>query len=231
MRWFVIVMLFKCFGVFSTVVDFEEHLSSRLVVIKILCDSGQEPALCNLWNRITEAKVAHDTALNNWNRLKERLEHRYTTAWDDYMGSLCEGLEDDSESIENEPFIYFCETRAQLAKARETLSEAQTLPERMKVIEGVEGALNRNQEEQNVCIIEERYNIIKKSLTNTICDRRDEFPEAADFCASLVLVRYEERVYQEKRVLLESMDAGRMDYKIRQFCKPDKYQLPPCDKL
>ena len=232
MKGFIIVLSLNFFSFLSVAGDWNERLSSRMMVIKVLCDSGQEPDLCPLWHRMTEAKRVYDTALKEWTRMQERLAHRYTTEWDDYMGSLCiEESEDELESSENDPFVYFCEKRAQLAEARKTLGEAQTLLERMRSTVGVEGALNMEQAEQNMHIIEERYNIIKRSLTNTMCNRLDEFPGAADFCVFLKLVKYEERIYQEKRASLESMDTGRMDYRIRQFCKQNEHKFPPCDKL
>ena len=232
MKGFIIVLSLNFFSSLSIAEEWGERLSSRMMVIKVLCDSGQEPNLCPLWHRMTEAKRVYDTALKEWTRMQERLAHRYTTEWDDYIGSLCiEGSENDPESSEDDPFVYFCEQRAQLAEARKTLGEAQTLLEIVKSTAGVEGALNMEQAEQNVHIIEERYNIIKRSLTNTICNKLDEFPGATDFCLSLKLAKYEEGTYQESRTLLESMDAGRMDYRIRQFCKQNEYKLPPCDKL
>ena len=231
MKVFGIVLLLGFFSSLSMAVSWEGRLSSRMKVIKVLCDSGQEPNLCPLWNRVWEAKEVHDMALENWNRMQKRWEHRYSVEWDDYMGSLCvEEQEDDSEPGENEPFVYFCETRAMLTEARKILKEAQSLLEIVKSTAGVEGALDMEQAKQNMRVTEENYNIIKSALTNTICDSLDEFPEAADFCTFFRLVRYEEGIYQEKRIVLKSMDAGRMDYRIRQFCQ-NKYNLPPCDTL
>ena len=230
MRWFAFIFLLCNFKVFSMEATYEERLSDRMRVIKVLCDSGQEPNLCPLWQRITEAKQTHDTALGEWSGVKERLKHIDLTGWDDYMGSLCEGLEDNPESVEDDPFVSFCDRRAQLIEAKENLNEAKSLLEIMRATAGVEGALDMEQAEHNMRITEENYDIIKGIVTDIICVKTDEFPEAIEFCLFLEEAHAIERNYQERRALLESMNDGRMDYKIRQLCKHNKYHLP-CDKL
>ena len=259
MRWFVFITLLIQFEVFSMEAVYEEQLSFRMKVIKMLCDSSQEPDLCPLWQRMSEARQAHDTALEEWNEIKERLEYVDSARWNIYIGSLCkegleddlesvendpesveddpesvendpESVEDDLESVENDPFVYFCNQRVQLIKARKILSEAQSLLEIVKVTAGVEGALDIKQAEHNMRITEENYNIMKGVLTGIICDKSDEFPEARDFCAFLKEANAVKQNYQEKKVVLKSMNVGRMDYKFRQLCAQNKYHLP-CDEL
>ena len=231
MKWFVFAMLFGSLSVFSMEAAYEEQLSLRMRVIKVLCDSGQEPGLCSLWDRMMRVKEVYGVALKEQNQMKERLEELYSRDWDDYMGSLClEGLEDDPESGEDDSLVYFCERMDQLIEARGILNEARTLVEIVKATAGVEGALDIEQAEYNVRMAEENYNIIKGILTGLVCGKTDEFPEAKGFCLFLEESKRVERNYEEQRELLKSMNVGRMDYKMRRLCQHNKYILP-CDEL
>ena len=230
---YIVVILF---GRFSIAESFDPlsgirqdvaRLEFKIGVIKVFCDTGQEPAFCDVWNVVQGAMENYSLALDKLIELRSSLTlDHFNSVWDGYIEQHCKG---EINQMKEDHTEHLCKWRNKVVQSLESLRAARDALvniedsnqedsdeyEARRIVEHARGDVNT---------AAENFYIIRGIIVEMICEQNTKPPDKVDFCVLFNGLKEAENNYQMAQTELYTV-SERVDDEINRVCAQNRYYM------